>query len=47
MLNRFRHEMIHRREKLAFMMDKIYYIRKLQPEVYARLYESGAFTQIK
>lgn len=46
LLNRFQHEMSQRKEKLAFMMDKIYYIRKLEPKVYESLLDCGAMLKV-
>lgn len=46
LLARFQHEMGQRKEKLAFMMDKIYYIRKLQPQVYESLVDCGAMLRV-
>ena len=40
-LSKFRLEMNLRREKLAFLMDKVYYIKKHEKEVYNSLAESG------
>lgn len=40
-MKKFHHEMIMRREKLAFLMDKVYYIRKHEKDVYSALADSG------
>ena len=40
-MNRYKHEINMRREKLAFLMDKIYFISKHQKDVYNTLAETG------
>ena len=41
-LLRFKHEINLRRERLTFLMDKIYNIHKLEPDVYRHLQEIPA-----
>lgn len=47
MLNRFRHEIFKRREKLAFLMDKVYYIKKHEEDIYSTLADTGVVARMQ
>ena len=38
-LKRFKHEMVLRKEKLAFALDKVYHIKHINPSIYQDLVE--------
>lgn len=38
-LKRFKHEMVLRKEKLAFALDKVYHIKHMDPSIYNDLVE--------
>ena len=42
-LKRFKHEMVLRKEKLAFALDKVYHLKHINPSIYYDLVEGTTF----